>query len=65
MGLVHGQLEVKILDSGAEVETDSVGEVRCAGDNVTKGYLDNAYANESSFTSEGILPNWRSRQDGS
>ena len=56
VGLVHGQLEVKILDdSGAEVETNSVGEVAVRGDNVTKGYLDNAYANESSFTSEGFF----------
>lgn len=44
-------VEVRILDQqGKEVPTGSEGEICIRGANVTKGYLNNAEANASSFT---------------
>lgn len=52
VGLGQG-VEVKILDqNGKEVPQGSEGEICIRGENVTKGYLNNPAANESSFTKE-------------
>ncbi|GIZ48119.1 hypothetical protein CKM354_001119200 [Cercospora kikuchii] len=50
-------VEVKILgqDHEDEVEQGEVGEVCIRGENVTKGYLNNADANKSSFTESGFF----------
>ncbi|KAI9731787.1 MAG: hypothetical protein M1834_004576 [Cirrosporium novae-zelandiae] len=49
-------VEVAILDqSGTEVARGSEGEICIRGPNVTKGYLNNAAANKSSFTSTGFF----------
>nr|POE99413.1 putative peroxisomal-coenzyme a synthetase [Quercus suber] len=46
-------VELKILDQdGNEIEQGGEGEVCIRGENVTKGYLNNPSANESSFTKE-------------
>ena len=49
-------VEVKILDQeGNEVAQGSEGEICIRGENVTKGYLNNAEANKSSFTKSGFF----------
>ncbi|KAI9893327.1 MAG: hypothetical protein M1814_000457 [Vezdaea aestivalis] len=49
-------VEVRILnDSGKEVGRRSEGEICIRGENVTKGYINNPKANESSFTSDGFF----------
>ncbi|KAL8701841.1 MAG: hypothetical protein Q9224_000308 [Gallowayella concinna] len=46
-------VEVRILDQdGHEVPQGSQGEICIRGENVTKGYLNNAEANKTSFTAE-------------
>ncbi|KAI9657537.1 MAG: hypothetical protein M1831_004153 [Alyxoria varia] len=55
VGIGQG-VDVRILDqTGKEVALGSEGEISIRGDNVTKGYLNNAEANESSFTQEGFF----------
>jgi acyl-CoA synthetase (AMP-forming)/AMP-acid ligase II len=55
VGLGQG-VEVKILDlEGNEVAQGSEGEICIRGENVTKGYLNNPSANESSFTKGGFF----------
>ena len=55
VGIGQG-VEVKILDqSGKEVPQGSEAEICIRGENVTKGYLNNAEANKSSFTKEGFF----------
>lgn len=50
VGIGQG-VEVKILDqAGAEVARGSEAEICVRGANVTKGYLNNAEANKTSFT---------------
>lgn len=49
-------VEVKILDDqGNEVQQGKEGEICIRGENVTKGYLNNPAANESSFTKGGFF----------
>lgn len=53
VGIGHG-VEIRILDEqGNEVAQGTVGEVSVRGANVTKGYLNNAKANEESFVRSG------------
>ncbi|KKZ61948.1 hypothetical protein EMCG_03566 [[Emmonsia] crescens] len=55
VGIGQG-VEVKILDQdGNEVPQGSEGEICIRGENVTKGYLNNPAANESSFTKSGFF----------
>ncbi|KAH7094577.1 hypothetical protein FB567DRAFT_432428 [Paraphoma chrysanthemicola] len=55
VGLGQG-VEVKILDdAGNEVSQGKEGEISIRGENVTKGYLNNAAANASSFTKDGFF----------
>ncbi|KAG5297561.1 peroxisomal-coenzyme A synthetase [Histoplasma ohiense] len=55
VGIGQG-VEVKILDEdGNEVPQGSEGEICVRGENVTKGYLNNPAANESSFTKSGFF----------
>jgi len=55
VGLGQG-VEVKILDdAGVELPQGSEGEICIRGENVTKGYLNNAAANASSFTTGGFF----------
>tara|TARA_R110002003_G_scaffold52_21_gene4519 strand:- start:22808 stop:24283 length:1476 start_codon:yes stop_codon:yes gene_type:complete len=55
VGLGQG-VEVKILDdAGNEVPQGKEGEISIRGENVTKGYLNNAAANASSFTKNGFF----------
>ncbi|KAI5297104.1 hypothetical protein KEM55_005134, partial [Ascosphaera atra] len=52
VGIGQG-VEVRILDQqGKEVVRGSEGEICIRGENVTKGYLNNPKANESSFTKD-------------
>ncbi|EYE97890.1 acyl--CoA ligase [Aspergillus ruber CBS 135680] len=49
-------VEVRILDGAdKEVSQGSPGEICIRGENVTKGYLNNPSANESSFTRDGFF----------
>ena len=49
-------VEVKILnENGMEVPQGNEGEICVRGENVTKGYINNPQANESSFTKEGFF----------
>jgi acyl-CoA synthetase (AMP-forming)/AMP-acid ligase II len=49
-------VEIKILDQdGNEMSQGAEGEVCIRGENVTKGYLNNPAANESSFTRGGFF----------
>lgn len=55
VGLGQG-VEVKILDdAGNEVAQGKEAEICIRGENVTKGYLNNPSANESSFTKGGFF----------
>jgi acyl-CoA synthetase (AMP-forming)/AMP-acid ligase II len=55
VGIGQG-VEVKILDDqGNEVQQGKEGEICIRGENVTKGYLNNPEANESSFTKGGFF----------
>ncbi|KAG7127415.1 putative peroxisomal-coenzyme A synthetase like protein [Verticillium longisporum] len=55
VGLGQG-VEIKILDDqGNEVAQGAEGEISIKGENVTHGYLNNAAANASSFTSSGFF----------
>ena len=55
VGLGQG-VEVKILDqAGKEVAQGQEAEICVRGANVTKGYLNNPSANESSFTKDGFF----------
>ncbi|EEH48416.1 uncharacterized protein PADG_04495 [Paracoccidioides brasiliensis Pb18] len=55
VGIGQG-VEVKILDQdGNEVPQGSEGEICVRGENVTKGYLNNPAANDSSFTKSGFF----------
>ncbi|EEH37384.1 4-coumarate-CoA ligase [Paracoccidioides lutzii Pb01] len=55
VGIGQG-VEVKILDEdGNEVPQGFEGEICVRGENVTKGYLNNPAANESSFTKSGFF----------
>ncbi|KAL8953786.1 MAG: hypothetical protein Q9222_000351 [Ikaeria aurantiellina] len=55
VGVGHG-VEVRILDQdGTEAPKGSQAEICIRGQNVTQGYLNNAAANESSFTAEGFF----------
>lgn len=55
VGIGQG-VEVKILNlEGDEVPQGSEGEISIRGENVTKGYLNNPSANESSFTKGGFF----------
>jgi acyl-CoA synthetase (AMP-forming)/AMP-acid ligase II len=55
VGLGQG-VEVKILDDeGNEVTQGKEGEICVRGVNVTKGYMNNAEANKSSFTTDGFF----------
>ncbi|KAI1380851.1 acetyl-CoA synthetase-like protein [Hypoxylon crocopeplum] len=55
VGLGQG-VEVKILnDAGDELPQGSEGEICILGENVTKGYLNNAAANASAFTKGGFF----------
>ena len=56
VGRATDGVEVAILDaSGAAVPQGDEGEVCIRGDNVTKGYLRNPAANETSFTETGFF----------
>ena len=49
-------VEVRILDeAGKEVPQGTAAEICVRGENVTKGYLNNPSANESSFTKDGLF----------
>ncbi|KAL8662486.1 MAG: hypothetical protein Q9202_004631, partial [Teloschistes flavicans] len=49
-------VEVKVIDpDGMEVPRGSEAEICIRGDNVTRGYLNNAEANTSSFTAKGFF----------
>lgn len=49
-------VEVRILDdTGKEVPQGTAAEICVRGENVTKGYLNNPSANESSFTKDGFF----------
>ena len=55
VGIGQG-VEVKILDQeGEEVQQGSEAEICIRGENVTKGYLNNAEANRTSFTKDGFF----------
>jgi acyl-CoA synthetase (AMP-forming)/AMP-acid ligase II len=55
VGIGQG-VEVKILDpAGKEVPRGQEAEICVRGENVTKGYLNNPAANESSFTKDGFF----------
>lgn len=55
VGLGQG-VEVKVLNlQGDEVAQGNEGEICIRGENVTKGYLNNPSANESSFTKTGFF----------
>jgi acyl-CoA synthetase (AMP-forming)/AMP-acid ligase II len=55
VGIGQG-VEVKILDGeGKEVAQGSEAEICIRGENVTKGYLNNPEANNSSFTKDGFF----------
>lgn len=55
VGLGQG-VEIKILDDqGNELAQGAEGEISIKGENVTHGYLNNAAANASSFTSSGFF----------
>lgn len=55
VGLGQG-VEVKILDQvGDEVPQGKEGEISIRGENVTKGYLNNAKANAEAFTQGGFF----------
>lgn len=55
VGIGQG-VEVKILDlAGKEIPQGQEAEICVRGENVTKGYLNNPAANESSFTKEGFF----------
>lgn len=55
VGLGQG-VEVAILDGdGKEVAQGSEGEISIRGENVTKGYLNNAKANDEAFTKTGFF----------
>ncbi|KAL4927210.1 acyl--CoA ligase [Aspergillus undulatus] len=55
VGIGQG-VEIKILDqAGKEVPQGSEAEICVRGENVTKGYLNNPSANESSFTKDGFF----------
>ena len=55
VGLGQG-VEIRILDlEGNEMAQGSEGEICIRGENVTKGYLHNPSANESSFTKGGFF----------
>jgi oxalate---CoA ligase len=55
VGIGQG-VEVKILDQdGKEVPLGKEAEICIRGENVTKGYLNNPAANQSSFTAEGFF----------
>lgn len=49
-------VDVRILDgAGKEVPQGTAAEICVRGENVTKGYLNNPSANESSFTQDGFF----------
>lgn len=49
-------VEVRILDNdGKELAQGAEGEICIRGENVTKGYLNNAEANATSYTEEGFF----------
>jgi oxalate---CoA ligase len=49
-------VEVRILDeAGAELPQGAEGEICIRGENVTKGYLNNAAANASAYTAQGFF----------
>ena len=49
-------VDIRILDdAGKEVPTGTRAEICVRGENVTKGYLNNPSANESSFTKDGFF----------
>ena len=49
-------VDIRILDdAGKEVPTGTRAEICVRGENVTKGYLNNPSANESSFTKDGYF----------
>ncbi|KFY09877.1 hypothetical protein V491_07923, partial [Pseudogymnoascus sp. VKM F-3775] len=55
VGIGQG-VEVRILDQdGKEVPQGAEAEICIRGENVTKGYLNNPAANESSFTKDGFF----------
>lgn len=55
VGIGQG-VEIKILDqAGKEVAKGQEAEICVRGENVTKGYLNNPSANESSFTKDGFF----------
>lgn len=55
VGLGQG-VEVKILDdAGDELPQGSAGEICIKGENITKGYLNNAAANADAFTKTGYF----------
>ncbi|PBP21696.1 peroxisomal-coenzyme A synthetase [Diplocarpon rosae] len=55
VGIGQG-VEIRILDqAGKEVPQGSEAEICIRGENVTKGYLNNPEANESSFTADGFF----------
>ncbi|KAK1139052.1 hypothetical protein N8T08_001356 [Aspergillus melleus] len=55
VGIGQG-VEIKILDqAGKEVPQGSEAEICVRGENVTKGYLNNPAANQSSFTQDGFF----------
>ena len=55
VGIGQG-VEIAILDpEGKEVPQGSEAEICIRGENVTKGYLNNAKANEESFTKDGFF----------
>lgn len=55
VGIGQG-VDVRILDdAGDEVSQGKEGEICIKGENVTKGYLNNASANASSFTKSGYF----------
>ncbi|OBT51327.1 hypothetical protein VE04_08372 [Pseudogymnoascus sp. 24MN13] len=55
VGIGQG-VEIRILDqAGKEVPQGAEAEICIRGENVTKGYLNNPAANESSFTKDGFF----------
>ncbi|HET9694138.1 MAG TPA: non-ribosomal peptide synthetase, partial [Steroidobacteraceae bacterium] len=51
-----GYTSVKLVDdTGAEVPSGTVGHLLICGDNVTRGYFDNAEANAAALTGDGWL----------
>ena len=55
VGIGQG-VEVRILDGeGKSLKTGAEGEICIRGENVTKGYINNPSANESSFTKDGFF----------